>query len=141
MINKVTKKDIKRIVELEEEILKESIGETLLEESITTPHLYFYKVEEDILIGYIGACILEGQTELLNFVIDEAYQRKGYGQALLNKIIEDSIKNNSTNIVLEVKVSNQKGINFYKKNGFKVINKRIAYYQDGTDAYVMLKEL
>ena len=31
-----------------------------------------------------------------NFVIDEKYQRNGYGQQLLNKIIEQSILNNST---------------------------------------------
>ena len=40
----------------------------------------------------------------------------------------------------EVK-DNEKGINFYTKNNFKVVNKRIGYYQDGTDAYLMLKEI
>ena len=141
MIRKVNELDINRIVELEETLLGETIGVELLKESITTPHLYFYTIEKEEVIGYIGACILEGQTEILNFVIDEKYQRNGYGQQLLNKIIEQSILNNSTNIVLEVKVSNNKGINFYQKNNFKIVNIRKNYYYDGSDAYLMLKEL
>ena len=141
MIRSVELKDIDRIIYLEETYLGESIGKELLTESITTPHLYFYTIEEDLVIGYIGACILAGETEVLNFVIDEAYQRKGYGQILLNKIIEESIKQSSEKIILEVKVSNQKGINFYKKNNFKIVNIRKNYYKDGSDAYLMIKEL
>ena len=141
MIRNVELKDIERIIYLEETYLGETIGQELLTESITTPHLYFYTIEEDKVIGYIGACILAGETEILNFVIDEAYQRKGYGQILLNKVIEESIKQSSKKIVLEVKVSNQKGINFYNKNNFNTVNIRKNYYKDGSDAYLMIKEL
>ena len=142
MIRKLKEKDIDRVIFLEETFLTESIGKEMLQDSLNTPHLYFYVYElKDLVIGYIGACILADQTEILNFVIDEAFQRNGYGQLLLNKIIEESINLNSTNIVLEVNVSNQKGINFYLKNNFKNIHTRKNYYKDGSDAYLMKKEL
>lgn len=142
MIRKLKEKDIDRVIFLEETFLTESIGKEMLQDSLNTPHLYFYVYElKGLVIGYIGACILADQTEILNFVIDEAFQRNGYGQLLLNKIIEESINLNSTNIVLEVNVSNQKGINFYLKNNFKNIHTRKNYYKDGSDAYLMKKEL
>ena len=120
MIRSVELKDIDRIIYLEETYLGESIGKKLLTESITTPHQHFYTIEEDLVIGYIGACILAGETEVLNFVIDEAYQRKGYGQTLLNKIIEEfvtTMRNNFDDETLKNLYDNIKWVLFKK---FKV---------------------
>ena len=47
---------------------------------------------------------------------------------------------NVINITLEVNINNIGAINLYLKNGFKVVSKREKYY-DGTDAYLMLKEV
>jgi len=141
IIRTIKQEDIKQIVDLELKFLGETIGEELLLDSIKTPHLYFYVVEDINVIGYIGAYILAGQTEILNFVIDEKYQRQGIGQKLFDEILEDSKINKSESVVLEVKVNNEKGIGFYTKNGFEIVNIRKNYYADGTDAYLMLKEL
>ena len=140
-IRKLEVKDIERIIFLEETYLGESIGKDMLMEGIVTPHLYFYVVEEQEVIGYIGAYILCGQAEILNFVIDESYQRKGYGQLLMNTVLTECMLNETETITLEVKVTNIKGINFYQKNGFKIVNTRKQYYADGSDAYLMIKEL
>jgi len=40
---------------------------------------------------------------------------------------------------LEVKTSNKVAINLYKKMGFIISNMLPAYYNDGSDAYVMQK--
>ena len=141
IIRTIKQEDIKQIVDLELKFLGETIGEELLLDSIKTPHLYFYVVEDINVIGYIGAYILAGQTEILNFVIDEKYQRQGIGQKLFDEILEDGKINKSESVVLEVKVNNEKGISFYTKNGFEIVNIRKNYYADGTDAYLMLKEL
>ena len=141
IIRRVKQEDIKKIVELEINFLGETLGEELIHESINTPHLYFYVAEDEKVLGYIGAYILAGQTEILNFVVDEKHQRSGIGQMLFNQILIDSKELNSESVVLEVKVNNEKGINFYTKNDFKIVNKRVGYYSDGTDAYLMLKEL
>lgn len=141
IIRTIKQEDIKQIVDLELKFLGETIGEELLLDSIKTPHLYFYVVEDINVIGYIGAYILAGQTEILNFVVDEKYQRQGIGQKLFDEILEDSKINKSESVVLEVKVNNEKGIGFYTKNGFEIVNIRKNYYADGTDAYLMLKEL
>ena len=50
-------------------------------------------------------------------------------------------ENNIERITLEVKETNEKGINFYKKNNFTQINVRKHYYKDDTNALVMMKVL
>ena len=45
------------------------------------------------------------------------------------------------NITLEVRVSNVVAINLYKSVGFNIVATRKKYYENGEDAYLMLKEL
>lgn len=141
-IRKLELKDIDEVIKLEELFLHESIGNELLMQSINLPHMYFLVMElEGKIIGYIGSYILYEEAELLNFVIHEAYQRKGYGQKLIMQIILQAKSIGADHITLEVRVDNQKGINFYKKNNFKIVSIRKNYYSDGTDAYLMQKEI
>ena len=44
------------------------------------------------------------------------------------------------NITLEVRVSNTVAINLYKSCGFEIAATRKRYYENGEDAYLMLKE-
>ena len=93
---------------------------------------------DDKIVGYIGRYAYLDEAEILNFVVDKAYQRQGIGQKLLNKIKEDlpSLKK----ITLEVRASNQKAIHFYEKNGFYLLYKRSHYYSNQEDALVYMKE-
>ena len=77
--------------------------------------------------------------EILNFVIHGDYQRQGLGQQLFNEVIKYCEENHIIRLTLEVKETNQKGINFYLKNNFVQINIRKHYYKDNTNALVMMK--
>lgn len=138
-IRNLEKKDIKKIVYLEECFLKETLGEELLESEMNSKITKFYVATiSDEVVGYIGRYEYLGQVEILNFVVDEAYQRKGIGQMLFDKILSDIEK--IERITLEVRCSNQKAINFYHKNGFKQVHIRKKYYKNGEDALVLMRE-
>lgn len=137
--------DIDQVVKLETKYLGETLGyEMILNEINNNSNqelegVLFYVIEEnEKVIGYIGRYYFLKSMEILNFVIDEAYQRQGYGQKLFNKIVEDVTDLES--ITLEVRVSNQKAIAFYEKNGFIHVHTRKQYYSNGEDAKVLLKE-
>ena len=66
------------------------------------------------VLGYIGGYFIFDEGEILNFVVDETYQRQGIGQNLFNYLL--SLYPNIKKITLEVREKNQKGINFYLKN-------------------------
>lgn len=133
--------DIKKVVELEEKYLLESLGEKLLASELSEKNngVSFYVIEnDDVVIGYIGRYYFFQEAEVLNFVVDESYQRQGYGQKLFDKMVEDM--KDVKKITLEVRASNIKGINFYTKNGFKQVGVRKKYYKNGEDALLLLKE-
>lgn len=140
-VRKIEFRDIKKVVELEEKYLLESLGEKLLASELSEKNngVSFYVIEnDDVVIGYIGRYYFFQEAEVLNFVVDESYQRQGYGQKLFDKMVEDM--KDVKKITLEVRASNIKGINFYTKNGFKQVGVRKRYYKNGEDALLLLKE-
>ena len=89
-IRELKKEDIDRVVYLEETFLGESLGKEILEEECDSKIAKFYVATiHDTIVGYIGRYAYLDEAEILNFVVDEAYQRQGIGQKLLNKIKED----------------------------------------------------
>lgn len=141
MIRPLLEKDIKRIVSLEEKIFGETLGYEMIHHELNNPLVWFLVIEKEELIGYIGGYFYDGVGEIINFLIDDIYQHQGYGTKLFNGLIEKAKTNNIKQITLEVKQNNIKGINFYKKNGFKEISIRKHYYKDGENAIVMMKEI
>ena len=140
-VRKMEFRDVKKVVELEEKYLLESLGEKLLASELSEKNngVSFYVIEnDDVVIGYIGRYYFFQEAEVLNFVVDESYQRQGYGQKLFDKMVEDM--KDVKKITLEVRASNIKGINFYTKNGFKQVGVRKKYYKNGEDALLLLKE-
>ena len=138
--NKLESKDVKQVVLLEEQFLGESLGEDMILNELNNPNVCFLSAKDnEKVIGYIGAYTFDDSMEILNFVVDEAYQRQGIGSLLFNTLLEMYDKTKS--IVLEVSYNNEKGISFYKKNNFNVISIRKHYYKNGDDAIVMMKEI
>ena len=139
-IDKLIKEDIAQVVLLEEQFLGETLGSEMLENELDNEFMCFLSAKESKkVLGYIGAYVLNGELEILNFVVDENFQRTGIGTLLFNELLNRYP--NTKSVVLEVREQNEKGINFYKKNNFNVISKRKHYYKNGDDALVMMKEI
>jgi len=47
----------------------------------------------------------------------------------------------TTEVYLEVRVSNTPAISLYEKLGFRVVGRIPRYYSDGEDAYIMARPL
>ena len=139
IIRPITVSDVSRIIDLEMKYLGETIGSDMLISESTNPTIKFLAIEKNnLLLGYIGWYHILGECEILNFVSDGAFQRKGYGQLLFNELIKQV---DATRVILDVRVNNEKGMQFYLKNGFRKISIRKNYYSDGTDAIVMEKQV
>ncbi len=99
---------------------------------------YIYKIKNKN-IGFISYSIIYERAELNYIVVSEDYRLKGIGQKLLNFCIEDLKKNKVKAISLEVN-KNNKAVNFYLKNNFKIEAIRKQYYGK-EDAYLMIKKV
>jgi len=73
----------------------------------TKGHLPFHKKRKYIVID--------------NIVIDENYRNNGYGEKLLNHIIEYAKNGKYNDIILNVYRFNENAIKLYEKKGFKII--------------------
>ena len=139
-IGKLTKEDIPQVVLLEEQFLGETLGSEMLENELENEFMCFLSAKDNKkVLGYIGAYVINGELEILNFVVDGLHQRTGIGTLLFNELLNRYP--DAKTVVLEVREQNEKGINFYKKNNFNVISKRKHYYKNGDDALVMMKEI
>jgi len=79
-------------------------------------------------IGYLIALLAGDTADILNIGIDHDFQRKDYGTALLNHLIEELRKRDISEIFLEVRAGNKSAIQFYKRQGFEEISVRKNYY-------------
>lgn len=139
VIRPISVSDVSRIIDLEMTYLGETIGSDMLISESTNPTIKFLAIEKNnYLVGYIGCYHILGECEILNFVIDGAFQRKGYGQMLFDELLKQV---DAKRVILDVRVNNEKGMQFYLKNGFRKISIRKNYYLDGTDAIVMEKQV
>lgn len=142
MIRKMEKADIDTIVNLEMKIFNETLGKEMFLNELNNPSIWFYVMENDgCIIGYIGGYFFFEDGEILNFLIDEKFQHQGYGHLLFNYVMEKAKKHGFKRVTLEVRPTNIKGQNFYKKHNFKQISIRKHYYANDEDALVMMKEL
>ncbi|MEM9102944.1 MAG: ribosomal protein S18-alanine N-acetyltransferase, partial [Pseudomonadota bacterium] len=80
------------------------------------------------IIGYLIVQDIVDECHILNIGIDVDAQRKGYGQYLMSDLLKICHQKSHSIIMLEVRESNEKAQNFYRKNGFYEIGFRKNYY-------------
>lgn len=96
--------------------------------------------QQNQLIGFAILLDTTAFIELLDLAIAYPYQGQGYGQMLLNAVIQLAKDKQRSRILLEVRASNQKAQCLYQKTGFIEIFKRTDYYPAGEkreDALIM----
>ena len=137
MIKKLTINDvdyIEQIFNLEKDIFKNSAFSKESTENLVkadNSFIYAYLIDEKIC-GYLMVLDSIDVYEILAIATVEEYRNKGIAQELLEKI-------KTKDIFLEVRESNKKAINFYKKNNFKQISIRKGYYSDPTEDAIIMK--
>ena len=142
MIREMNDNDLESIILLENELftLPWHIEDYLYEiHNNEFARLFVLEIDNKI-VGYGGLHIIFDQAQVTTIGISKQYQKKGYGQLLLEYLLEISKINHCETISLEVRVSNENAISLYKKKGFETINIRKSYYSDNhEDAYLMMK--
>ena len=144
MIRKMTHEDLDRIDELEQELFTSPWPkEEYIYEIDKNPFANVYVLEEDgVIVGYFDYWILYEQAQIATIGTKKTHQRQGYGQEMLAFMINQASQEGCEVMSLEVRVSNEKAIRLYEKNGFIKVNTRKNYYSDNhEDAYLMVKPL
>ena len=127
LIHKITENDVDKIKLW---IKKEFSTDTFENTFSTTIGCY-----EDDIIAFLTYSFMYDRAEIDYIYVDLKYRNNGIAQALFNEMINNI---GNVSISLEVNINNKAAIEFYKKNGFKIVSKREKYYQ-GVDGYLMVR--
>ncbi len=92
----------------------------------------FIEQEYEKIISYLIVLDSLDSYDILKIAVREDYRGKNIATKLLEKISD-------RNIFLEVRMSNLRAINFYKKNNFIKISERKNYYKDNNEDAVLLQ--
>ena len=112
--------------------------ESFWEEAANEKTYYWLALEEQRIIGYMGAWLLLGEAQVTNVAIMPEYRGKGIGTKMLETYIGVLKEQGITAMTLEVRPSNTAAIGLYHKFGFRSVGLRKGYYQDnGEDAMIM----
>ena len=124
--------DIEKRVFIDNPWTTNMLAEELMPESDRRTWVMLHKSR---IIGYIMARYIDLETNIINFVIDDKFKAKGFGEKLLNHFLAN-IKS-KTSVFLEVKEGNFRAIKLYQKAGFREIASRNNYYGSGQNALIM----
>lgn len=143
MIRKMDMSDIRFVYDLEREVFGKSLEKQMLTDEILYNDLarYFILENDGKRLAYAGIWITKPNAEIINIAVLSEHQSQGYGQALMEKIIEFCQTKQVENLTLEVSEAKQDVIRFYEMFGFEKQAVRANYYEDGTDALLMVKPI
>lgn len=101
----------------------------------------FVAKHDSIIIGYLNFWVVCEVLELNNFAVREGYRNKGIGSFLMEFLIKTGEFFNVKQIFLDVKRDNFPARYLYKRFGFTESGIRKNYYDDGSDAILMERQL
>ncbi len=137
--------DIDDVVSGEIKVFGHSLGYDMIYSDLTiNPYACYIVLEiENQIHGYFGLWVTDN-VEIINLYVDEEYQGMGFGSLMMNMIINVCEMSHVNNLSLEVRKSNLKAQNLYKKFGLKEVSVRKDYYIDKEknskeDAILMVK--
>lgn len=144
-VTEATEEDLDAIYDVDRRAFEYPMSRSSIERDLRDRRLSKYFVARispyDQVVGYIGLWCIFPEAHIVSIAVDPDYQGKGIGNKLLEQAISWLIGSGFKHVFLEVRVDNEVAINLYNKHGFEKVSVRKNYYQDGSDAYVMVKDL
>ena len=94
--------------------------------------------KDNLMIGFIIFSSISPEAHILSISVRNEMQSKGIGTLLLKSMLDQCKVMNYKKIFLEVRVSNEKAINFYEKFGFSKDAIRNNYYTDNSEDALLM---
>lgn len=142
MLREMKDDDLHIVVETEKQLFSSPWNaEMFAYELHENPYAKLFVWEDKEICGYIDYWITFEKAQLANIAVHPKHQRKGIAQMMIDAMVADCEAALCENITLEVRVDNKAALALYERNGFIKAALRKGYYEDGTDAHLMVKPL
>lgn len=102
---------------------------------------YVVALVDDEIVAYAGLAAAADQADVQTIAVLEKHQGTGIGSAMLTELLAEASRRGAREIFLEVRADNPRAQAVYRHFGFEEIGTRRRYYDDGTDAIMMRRNL
>ena len=124
-----------RVLDIENAVYPHPWSRANFEDSIQTGYQMQVLTTTDLdILGYFIAMKGFEEVHLLNITVAETYQRQGWAKLMLDALAVWSRGQGAAWLWLEVRGSNERALQVYKAQGFKLISVRQDYYPKGPKA-------
>ncbi|GAB2463404.1 ribosomal protein S18-alanine N-acetyltransferase [Streptosporangium sandarakinum] len=141
----MTEDDLSAVLKIERDTFPaDAWSEGMLRDELAgQPGTRHYVVAEagDGIIGYAGLFAAGDQADVQTIAVTADRRRTGVGGALLTELLAEAGRRGVRSVFLEVRADNPAAQAMYERFGFVRLGLRRRYYQDGTDAITMRKDL
>lgn len=129
-VRKMQREDLDRVSQIEKECFSTPWSRDAFEDMIENPSaLYMVAEENGYVVANCGVIAAAGEGDICNVAVDHAYRKRGIGEKLLLKIMDEASKELSVEaFTLEVRASNKAAISLYEKLGFVNEGIRPGFY-------------
>ena len=93
------------------------------------------------LVGYAVTRVVDEVADVQRVVVADDARRGGVATRLVQELLTRASAAGVRTALLEVSADNRAALDFYAGLGFAEIDRRPAYYRDGSDALVMQRHL
>lgn len=138
-IRKFKPSDMFSVIKLSSETLSEHYNPNLFNYLYETfPNGFWVCEINHKIIGFIVGVKLNNEiAKILMISVSNLYQNRSIGSKLLTTFLGEIILHNIKKVELEVKKTNLKAINFYKRFGFEIVEIIKEFYENKDDAIIM----
>lgn len=102
--------------------------------------LYCVAFDEGRVAGYAGAWYRGDGAWITRIAVDPAQRSGGIGRALLADVFDRAVERGLSEVLLEVRASNDGAIAFYRALGFVETERWCGYYTDPADDALVLRK-
>ncbi|WP_329090042.1 MULTISPECIES: ribosomal protein S18-alanine N-acetyltransferase [unclassified Streptosporangium] len=102
---------------------------------------YVVALVDGAIVGYAGLAAAGDQADVQTIAVLSEWRRSGVGGAMLTELLAEAARRGAVSVFLEVRADNPGAQAVYDRFGFERIGLRRRYYEDGTDAIMMRKDL
>lgn len=145
LIRPYTMADFDNLLSLEQATFPHPQSASQLQSLLKSPSMSWVVLKNHHLVGFAIVRAVLDEAELLDIAVDEAWQGQGIADALLDTCLHELQQQGVTSLYLEVRASNDRAINFYRRHRFEEQGRRKNYYHAGDqpreDAVLMVRPI
>jgi ribosomal-protein-alanine N-acetyltransferase len=139
-LTRMRRRHLRKVLSIESRVYPRPWSASLFLSELSQRNSRSYLVarHQGVVVGYAGMMFSGAEAHVTNIAVDPEVQGRKVGTRLLLTLVTEAIARGSTQLSLEVRVSNLAAQRMYEKFGFSVTGVRKGYYiETNEDAYVM----